>query len=79
MGVQHCILFIRYWEQGKLTQDLHYVVTITVYKNKRDKADSSNYLEITLLSITEKNIYKYSTELTGTHYHWRTPSREPEL
>ena len=42
------------WEQGKLPQDLCNVVIITLYKNKGEKSDCSNYRGITLLSIAGK-------------------------
>ena len=46
--------FIYCWEEGKLPQDLHVAVIITLYKNKRVKSDCSNYRRITLLSIAGK-------------------------
>lgn len=42
------------WEKGKLPQDLRDAVIITLYKNKGDKSDCSNYRGITLLSIAGK-------------------------
>lgn len=47
-------LFVCCWEQGRLSQDLRYAVIITLYKNKREKSDCSNYRGITLLSIAGK-------------------------
>ena len=42
------------WEQGRLPQDLRDAVIITLYKNKGEKSDCSNYQGITLLSIAGK-------------------------
>ncbi|XP_078612812.1 uncharacterized protein LOC144882704 [Branchiostoma floridae x Branchiostoma japonicum] len=47
-------LFVLCWEQGKLPQDLRDAVIITLYKNKGEKSDCSNYRGITLLSIAGK-------------------------
>ena len=47
-------LLVCCWEQGKLPQDLRDAVIITLYKNKGEKSDCSNYREITLLSIAGK-------------------------
>ena len=47
-------LFLCCWEQGKLPQDLRDAVIITLYKNKGEKSDCSNYRGITLLSIAGK-------------------------
>ncbi|CAH1249728.1 Hypp8672 [Branchiostoma lanceolatum] len=47
-------LLVHCWEQGKLPQDLRDAVIITLYKNKGEKADCSNYRGITLLSIAGK-------------------------
>lgn len=47
-------LFVCCWEQGKLPQDLRDAVIITLYKNKGEKSDCSNYRGITLLSIAGK-------------------------
>ena len=38
------------WEQGKLPKDLRNAVIVTLYKNKGEKSDCSNYRGITLLS-----------------------------
>ncbi|CAH1274547.1 Hypp5337 [Branchiostoma lanceolatum] len=46
--------FVSCWEQGKLPQDLRDAVIITLYKNKGEKADCSNYRGITLPSIAGK-------------------------
>ncbi len=46
------------WEQGKLPQDLRDAVIITLYKNKGQKSDCSNYRGITLLSIAGKILGK---------------------
>uniref|UniRef100_K7EZ64 Reverse transcriptase domain-containing protein n=1 Tax=Pelodiscus sinensis TaxID=13735 RepID=K7EZ64_PELSI len=46
--------FVCCWEQGKLPHDLKDAVIITLYKNKREKSDCSNYRGITLLSIAGK-------------------------
>ena len=42
------------WEQGKIPNDLRDAVIITLYKNKGEKSDCSNYRGITLLSIAGK-------------------------
>ena len=47
-------LFTCCWKQGKLPQDLRDAVIITLYKNKGEKSDCSNYRGITLLSIAGK-------------------------
>ena len=47
-------LFTSCWEQGILPQDLKDAVTISLYKNKGEKSDCSNYRGITLLSIAGK-------------------------
>ena len=47
-------LLVCCWEQGKLPQDLRDAIIITLYKNKADKSDCSNYQGITLLSIAGK-------------------------
>ena len=47
-------LLVCCWEQGKLPQDLCDAVIITLYKNKGEKSDCSNYRGITLLSIAGK-------------------------
>ena len=47
-------LFVCCWEQGKLPQDLRDAVIVTLYKNKGEKSDCSNYRGITLLSIAGK-------------------------
>ena len=47
-------LLVCCWEQGKLPQDLRDAVIITLYKNKGEKSDCSNYRGITLLSIAGK-------------------------
>ena len=46
--------FVSCWEQGELPQELRDAVIITVYKNKGEKSDCSNYRGITLLSIAGK-------------------------
>ena len=47
-------LLVCCWEQGKLPQDLHDAVIITLHKNKGEKSDCSNYRAMTLLSIAGK-------------------------
>ena len=47
-------LFTSCWEQGILPQDLKDAVIISLYKNKGEKSDCSNYRGITLLSIAGK-------------------------
>ena len=47
-------LFTNCWEKGTLPQDLRDAVIVSLYKNKGEKSDSSNYRGITLLSIAGK-------------------------
>ena len=47
-------LLVCCWEQSKLPKDLRDAVIITLYKNKGEKSDCSNYRGITLLSIAGK-------------------------
>ena len=47
-------LFTNCWEKGTLMQDLRDAVIISLYKNKGEKSDCSNYRDITLLSIAGK-------------------------
>ncbi|XP_037773076.1 uncharacterized protein LOC119568612 [Penaeus monodon] len=47
-------LLVCCWEQSKLPRNLHDAVIITLYKNKGEKSDCSNYRGITLLSIAGK-------------------------
>ena len=47
-------LFTSCWEQGILPQDLKDAVIISLYKNKGEKSDCSNYGGITLLTIAGK-------------------------
>ena len=47
-------LFTNCWEKGTLTQDHRDAVIVSLYKNKGDKSDCSNYPGITLLSIAGK-------------------------
>ena len=47
-------LFTNCWEKGTLPQDLRDAVTVSLYKNKEEKSNSSNYRGITLLSIIGK-------------------------
>ena len=42
------------WQQSKLPRDLRDAVIVTLYKNKGEKSDCSNYRGITLLSIAGK-------------------------
>ena len=44
-------LFTNYSEKGTLPEDLRDTVTVSVYENKRDKSDCSNYRDNTLLSL----------------------------
>ena len=46
--------FVCCWEQSDLPHDLRDAVIITLYKNKGEKSDCSNYRGITLLSIAGK-------------------------
>ena len=47
-------LFTNCWEKGTLPQDLRDAVIVSLYKNKGEKSDCSNYRGITLLSTTGK-------------------------
>ena len=47
-------LFTNCWEKRALPQDLRDAVIISLYKNKGEKSDRSNYQSITLLSIAGK-------------------------
>ena len=47
-------LLILCWEKSKLPQDFRDAVIITLYKNKGEKSNCSNYRGITLLSIAGK-------------------------
>ena len=47
-------LFVCCWEQGKLPSDLRDAVIVTLFKNKGEKSDCSNYRGITLLFIAGK-------------------------
>ena len=47
-------LFTSCWEQGILQQDLKDAVIISLYKNKGEISDCSNYRGIRLLSIAGK-------------------------
>ena len=47
-------LFTNCWEKGTLTQDHRDAVIVSLYKNKGEKSDCSNYRGITLLSIEGK-------------------------
>ena len=42
------------WEKGTLPQDLRDAVIVSLYKNKGEKSECSNYRGITLLSIAGK-------------------------
>ena len=50
--LQH--LFSNCWEKGTLPQDLRDAVIVSLYKNKGEKPECSNYRGITLLSIAGK-------------------------
>ena len=47
-------LFTNCWEKGTLLQDLRNAVIVSLYKNKGEKSDCSNYRGISLLSIAGK-------------------------
>ena len=47
-------LLVYCWEQSKLPRDFRDAVIVTLYKNKGEKSDCSNYRGITLLSIAGK-------------------------
>lgn len=51
-------LFTSYWESEKVPQNLGDAVIVSLYKNKGDKSDCSNYRDITLLSIADKILAK---------------------
>ena len=44
-------LFTHCWEKGTLPEDLRDAVIVSLYKNKGEKSDCSNYRGICLLSI----------------------------
>ena len=48
------VLFTNCWEKGTLPQDIRDAVLVSLYKNKGEKSDCSNYRGITLLSIAGK-------------------------
>ena len=48
-------MFANCWEKGTLTQDLRDAVIVSLYKNKGEQSDCSNYRGITLLSIAGKS------------------------
>ena len=48
-------LFTNRWQKGTLPQDLRDAVIVSLYKNKGEKSDCSNYRGITLLSIATKS------------------------
>ena len=47
-------MFTNCWEKGTLPQDPRDAVIISLYKNKGEKTNCSNYRSITLLSIAGK-------------------------
>ncbi|CAH1276013.1 Hypp9384 [Branchiostoma lanceolatum] len=47
-------LFATCWEKGVVPQDLRDAVIVSLYKNKGEKSDCSNYRGVTLLSIAGK-------------------------
>ena len=55
--------------------DLHNAVIVTLYKNKGEKSDCSNYQRITPLSIIGKNPCSSAPKQIGTHHHWRLYKR----
>ena len=50
-------LFTNCWEKEALPQDLRDAVIVSLYKNKGEKSDCSNYQGITLLSIVGKTLF----------------------
>ena len=48
-------LFTNCWKKGTLLQDLRDAVIVSLYKNKGEQSDRSNYRGITLLSIAGKS------------------------
>ena len=59
MGEKQCSISSRIcsqtcWERGTLPQDLRDAIIISLYKNKGDKSEYSNYRGINLLSIAGK-------------------------
>lgn len=51
---QHSMLFILCWEKGVILQNLCNAVIVSLYKNKGEKSESSNYQSITLFSFSVK-------------------------
>ena len=47
-------LFTLCWEEGEVPGDLRGAVIVSLYKNKGEKSDCSNYRGVTLLSIAVK-------------------------
>ena len=47
-------LLVCCWEQGKFPSKLRNAIIVTLYKNKEEKSDCSNYRWIILLSIERK-------------------------
>ncbi|KAI8499112.1 hypothetical protein Bbelb_228760 [Branchiostoma belcheri] len=47
-------LFATCWERGVVPQDLRDAIIVSLYKNKGEKSDCSNYRGVTLLSIAGK-------------------------
>ena len=47
-------LLTKCWEKGTLPQDLRDAIIVSLYKNKEEKSDCSNYRGITLLSLAGK-------------------------
>ncbi|KAL0156964.1 hypothetical protein M9458_048210 [Cirrhinus mrigala] len=65
-------LFVCCWEQGTLPKDFCDAVIVTLYKNKGEKSDCSNYRGITLLSIAGKI-------LTRLLLNWLVPAIAEDL
>ncbi|XP_071504643.1 uncharacterized protein [Diadema antillarum] len=47
------------WNQGQLPQDLRDAIIITLYKNRGEKSECTNYRGITLLSIAGKSLLEF--------------------
>ena len=59
-------LFTSCWEKRTLPQDLKDAVIVSLYKNKGEKSDCSNYQGITLLSIAGKQAAASALEVITT-------------
>ncbi len=70
-------LFTNRWQKGTLPQDLRDAVIVSLYKNKGEKSDCSNYRGITLLSIAGKILARVLLNtLTPTIAQENTPESQ---